>query len=460
MYNYYLNDMIIESVSCVPKDKDYVVINRCGSDKPFFRDLPETIRNKCIEIPIKETLASKLATKATPYVDNPNCVIILCDNSIGVEGFKISQTKLAAEFKRKETGASNEIRLDIPYILAWSIKYYLRRPEDIYMTFGSSKFWRSQHLVDLRFKKGFAVNRNMVIGSGNSAVTCMMFENKPDNTSNTCLLDVLEYKGGKLNKSVEGILLKKTHTSIECGYDNRKFKYDCLYNTFCNPDGTEYIPVKETSHNAIYNPNILGFISPEPSVLHDGCVNKFSLTSRPILTKRGFYLREDNFLEKLPIFVASACMNSTWKMTDTKSLSWDGNGAYVEDKNFLKKCLLFSLLSKDNHCMPFKDRFGNVVNSALYALGWKTLTTAMGFSDFNDYEKRILTEWEGVKIIIANNPKTKTLVPTNKIFSGYHAAIIAKQCNYTSILTTLEQYLEEYKKAELIPLLEKHLLIA
>jgi hypothetical protein len=72
-----------------------------------------------------------------------------------------------------------------------------------------------------------------------------------------------------------------------------------------------------------------------------------------IFNGRGFYLREDNFLEKLPLFAAKLYPQKNWYERDIYFTTADGGGSYIKDKNFLKSCLIFTCLSPRNHCLSF-----------------------------------------------------------------------------------------------------------
>ena len=60
---------------------------------------------------------------------------------------------------------------DLSNAFIWSaFKYYLRQETDSYIVFSPVKYWKSQHLIEKKFLKGFAFNPppclpNLVNGS-------------------------------------------------------------------------------------------------------------------------------------------------------------------------------------------------------------------------------------------------------------------------------------------------------
>jgi len=80
----------------------------------------------------------------------------------------------------------------------------------------------------------------------------------------------------------------------------------------------------------------------------------------------GFYLRRDDFLDKLPMFAASRYIsyNGSWTERGRIMKSADGWRKYQNDvKNgvlddFLRKCLLFTCFEYQNHMRSFKGSDG------------------------------------------------------------------------------------------------------
>jgi len=74
----------------------------------------------------------------------------------------------------------------------------------------------------------------------------------------------------------------------------------------------------------------------------------------PIYNGHGFYLRNDNYIEKLPLFVAGKYpIEDNWWENGTVYKSSDGGDTYTHDSEFLKSCLVFAGLSYYNKCLSF-----------------------------------------------------------------------------------------------------------
>ena len=74
----------------------------------------------------------------------------------------------------------------------------------------------------------------------------------------------------------------------------------------------------------------------------------------------GFYLRDDNYITKLPLFCAKLYPQENWYERDIYFTAADRGDDYVSDSNFLRKCLIFTCLSQRNKCLSFigsDDRF-------------------------------------------------------------------------------------------------------
>jgi hypothetical protein len=67
----------------------------------------------------------------------------------------------------------------------------------------------------------------------------------------------------------------------------------------------------------------------------------------------GFYLRSDNFVNKLPLFCAKLYPQENWYERDIYFTTADRGEEYLKDKDLLKSCLIFTCLSQRNKCLSF-----------------------------------------------------------------------------------------------------------
>ena len=79
----------------------------------------------------------------------------------------------------------------------------------------------------------------------------------------------------------------------------------------------------------------------------------------------GFYLRADNFIEKLPLFAAKLYPQKNWYERDVYFTTADGGNLYLKDKDFLKTCFIFACLSQRNHCRSFDGSDGRFYKNEL-----------------------------------------------------------------------------------------------
>lgn len=75
-----------------------------------------------------------------------------------------------------------------------------------------------------------------------------------------------------------------------------------------------------------------------------------------------FFLRSDNYLEKLPLFVAGLPNDTTneWYHRGLLNKSLDGRLEYLNDKEFLKKCFIYTCLSFSNKCRSLNGSDGRL----------------------------------------------------------------------------------------------------
>jgi hypothetical protein len=79
----------------------------------------------------------------------------------------------------------------------------------------------------------------------------------------------------------------------------------------------------------------------------------------------GRYLCEDNYLMLLPLFVAKLFSEDEWYERDIYATTSDGGDAYTHDELFLKRCLLYTVLSNQNKCLSFTGSDGRYYRNEL-----------------------------------------------------------------------------------------------
>jgi hypothetical protein len=129
------------------------------------------------------------------------------------------------------------------------------------------------------------------------------------------------------------------------------------YDTFFNNEN------KEIQDNKIFYLRVSSFNLDNNSV---------QLTTLPKgaeeYSPHGFMINKDNYITKLPLFCAKLYPQENWWERDVYFTTADKGEEYVADKDFLKKCLIFTCLSQRNHCRTFKGTDGRMYYNELCLL--------------------------------------------------------------------------------------------
>lgn len=150
---------------------------------------------------------------------------------------------------------------------------------------------------------------------------------------------------------IEEVKIRKVNKQFSSLYDKRKFENDIKDNISCTPDGHGI--VVDDRNCTIYNSNIVAYLFTGSFAADLKNVNLLTRYFH-IKGRGGFYLRSDNYITKLPLFCAKLYPQEKWFEIDVYFTTADKGEEYVKDKEFLKKCLIFTCLSQINHCRTFK----------------------------------------------------------------------------------------------------------
>lgn len=280
------------------------------------------------------------------------------------KGKNIIKEEMAAE---KSWGATqNDIANQFIYA-AW--KHYLTKPNDAYVLFSPVKYWKSLGLGEHSFVDGFLFNRAH-FHAGPSAISCILWLNKPESKESLTLkafdIDAKNTTEEKDDKIVylKDIKVKKVHESLKPFFDKRKFENDVDDSIVVELSGIE--SVKKFSKKPIYNKNIVGHIRITSYNLDPISMSLTRVITHNGLVKTiGFYLREDNFIDKLPLFATKLYPQKSWYERDVYFTTADGGDRYLKDKDFLKTCFIFACLSQRNHCRSFDGSNGRFYRNEL-----------------------------------------------------------------------------------------------
>jgi len=261
---------------------------------------------------------------------------------------------------------------DLSNQFIWSgWNYYLKKPNDYFILFSPIKYWKSAGLVNKQIIEGFVFNRHHFHVSNASAITCILWKNENENKE-TIKLSIWDFdynlEGGISDGSIVNIKkeieVKKVHHLLSEFYDKRDDKSDLNDGIVCSLDGTEY---KEKNSRVIkkYNKNIIGYLVTQQFGFENPRLST-NLTRCAIYNGNGFFLRADNFIEKLPLFAAGKMpIEKTWWLNGLIFKTSDGGERYKKDDNFLKSCFIFTCLSYFNKCRSLYGSDGRYYRNEL-----------------------------------------------------------------------------------------------
>lgn len=512
-------ELVRIAIARVPAGNDYIILDRCAGTGNLEAGLTDDELSHCIvstveyyeykvlqellgakvrhiipPIETAETFNAGLVTGADAlsreyienpivkqYIDDPHCTIILFENPPYAEPqARTINTKAAwknsfvlKEMKKIIKGPASN---DLGNAFIWSgFRYYLRQPTDSYVVYSPVKYWKAQQLISKTFIDGYAFNRRWFHTNIDACIMCALWANEPSD------IESLILQGFNLDPKNEYLIgvgplpVNRVHkTYSESFYDKRRFVDDSADGIAVAFDGTEVIPGAKTfSIMPIYNRNMIGYMrvggfnfdNPdlESSLLVSGCYNG-----------HGFYLRADNYLEKLPMFCASRYItyNRAWTERARIMKSADGAEKFARDvsngklRQFLLQCLLFTCLEMQNHMRTFTGSDGRFYRNELCLDGTNAETIALrDLKDLTVTEKEaaLLKQWETVLSYakeIDNYDSTLTY-GVYQIFAELDTShkddttgeTVWEHLELHTALTGLKTLVKEYYNSEIVPVL-------
>lgn len=417
-------ELVREAIARVPEGNDYVIIDRCAGTGNLelgltneelshtivstleyyeYKVLLQTLGDKVRHIipPTERTdtfnmglvrgadaLSEEYVKNAIigRYVNDPKCTIIMFENPPYAETTSIEHQKrgegknssvwknsfVVQAMKKEIRGAGTN---DLGNAFIWSaFKYYLRQPTDSYVVYSPVKYWKVQHLIDKKFLRGFAFNRRHFHTNIDATTMVALWSNEQEMALNKIYIDAVDIDTTKnMLVSYGNLPVEKIHKKFsEYYYDKRAIISDTNDGILSGLNGLEADDSIKRRIAPVYNSNIVGYMAVESS----GFDNPDLLASLTVAGKyngNGFYLRSDNYLEKLPMFAASRYItyNRQWTERGRIMKSADAAERYKKDvqtgklNGFLLKCLLFTVLEPQNHMREFVGSDGRLYRNQL-----------------------------------------------------------------------------------------------
>lgn len=222
-----------------------------------------------------------------------------------------------------------------------------------------------------------------------------------------------------------------------------------------------------------YNSNICGYLTVETSGFDNPDLHA-SLLIAGNYGGNGFYLRKDNYLEKLPMFCASRYItyNREWTERARIMKSADGAEMFFKDvksgklQQYLLKCLLFTCLEMQNHMRSLNGSDNRYYKNELCFDNTNGETIASKDIiklKLNNEEKQLLNQWT---LILKNAKETKNYNP-NLTYGLYQISVEldtfvkdeetgANIYDYPELhgnIRTLKELVKKYYNKEIVPTL-------
>ncbi len=366
------------------------------------------------------------------YIDNPKCTVILFENPPYQDSSAITYNEedgTRGRTQRKETYICKKYKealetfneskgsfREISNLFIWSgFQYFLRQPSDAYVVFSPIKYWKTIGLGEKKFESGFLFNRYHFHAT-ESTISCILWKNIPDSVEQL-VLEPYDIKDGK-TEQLKPVTVRKVHKTFIPFYDKRKFSDDVESVNYCGRDGELDLAHKKDGQS-IDNDNIIAYVR---TINYSPDAMNRIMTRQMYFGARGYYLRSDNYLTKLPLFAAKLVPFDFWYEKDLYYNSSDGGDKYTKDKEFLKSCFIFVCLSNQNKCLSFNgiDRH-YYRNELCFDNGTLASNELRNFAIDSD-EKELLEIWHNV----LNEAKKSELYNPKYSYGVYQ---ISKQLN-------------------------------
>ncbi len=358
------------------------------------------------------------------YINDSNCTIILFENppfqdssamTFVEDGDPSKRAKttrkdsyVSKEFKKEIVsmglGGQQAVARDILNLFIWSgFKYYLRQPTDSYILFAPVKYFKNIHLVDKHFMGGYAFNREYFHASP-SVISCIYWSNEDEPRSESILLkayDINSVKNDIVREKDHDLNIPKVYNNISELSDKRNDPNDIESETDIAVVGADGYEKKNwvfsKGRKPKYNDNIIAYMVSKSFMIDAKQYNLIRTNFDTALKNSyGFWLRRDNYLEKLPLFVSKLLPMDKWYEKEVYFTTSDRGDAYASDSEFLKSCLIYTCLSNQNKCISFNGSDGRFYRNELCFDKDTLASTTLGSLTLDDEEGNLKELWEKI----------------------------------------------------------------
>lgn len=408
------------------------------------------------------------------YVDDDKCTIILFENPPYQDSSAITYTDhngIRGKTGRKDTYVCSEYKKnlhllnegkgsfrEISNLFIWSgFRYYLRQNTDSYIVFSPIKYWKTIGLADYKFIDGYIFNRKYFHAT-DSTISCILWGNEYENRETLTLqaYDSIDENAVK----VADIDVKKAHNTYAIWYDKRTFANDVISKTYCGRDG-DYDEKHKRDSQSVDNDNIIAYVR---TINYSPDAMNRILVRQMYFGARGYYLRKDSYLYKLPLWVSKCVSFDKWYEKDLYYNTSDGGDAYTYDNDFLKSCLIYTCLSNQNKCLSFYGSDGKYYRNELCfdATNGDTVASAdLAKMTLDTDEKALMKLWDDIlaeakrtanydsRLTYGVYQITKELNTSHKIGTGRSKRTVYDYPTLNGYLQTLRTNLKAYYKSHI-----------
>ena len=290
-----------------------------------------------------------------------------------------------------------------------------------------------------------------------AGVSCILWHNDKPQASNQIILKAYDLTDYNQLNYVKDINIKHVvHNFSSTLYDKRTFANDKTDGICCNLDGTERTNERTIRVKKLYNSNIIGYIRASSF--------NFDALSHQLLRAgeydaNGFFVRKDNYLTKLPLWVAKLIPLQNWYEKEIYATTADDSTVYTKDKAFLQHCLLYTCLSNQNKCLSFTGSDKRYYRNELCFDDTNGATQAISDLDqssLSKQEQNLLDLWNNIlqeakktanydsKLTYGVYQITKELNTFHQVGTGTRKKKIADYPTLNGYLVSLRDNLKQY----------------
>jgi len=441
-------ELIREAIKKVPKDNDYIILDRCAGTGNLEQYLTDEELDHCIlstyEYYEYKVLVELLGDKVRhiipsfesadvfdngtvlganaltedyinnktiqQYIKNEKCTIIMLENPPYREaGGKGEKATFKNEYLFKEMSKEKKgvVLNDLANIFIWSaFKYYLRQQTDSYIIYSPLKYFKQQNLINKKFIKGYGLNRKHFHAQPNT-ISCILWSNIDQNI-NEIKLDAfnIDEKNNQLINEGE-IVVKKVKKTISQLFPKIKGKR-INPEIVCDTNGKELKKDTVISVKIIKDLKYIGYLVADGFGI-DNPGQGSLLLRLPKYNAHGQFITKEDYFQKLPLLAAGKYyeLNKDWKIMGSICKTSDGKEKYFNDikdnkiNNWLLKILFWTCLFNNSKLMTINGSDDKLYQNELSLDNTNGMTLALEklqLLKYNKIENDLLCLWNKILI--------------------------------------------------------------